>query len=85
MANPTGAPVVKHTGGLRKLRFAKSTDGRGKSSSYRVCYVYFEEYATALLVTIFGKSEKSNLTRMECNLIASVIKEIERDLARGRV
>jgi mRNA-degrading endonuclease RelE of RelBE toxin-antitoxin system len=83
MSGPTRAPVVKGTGGLRKLRFGNQVANRGKSGAYRVCYVYFAEYKVAVLITIFGKNEKSNLTMADRNGIASVIRDIERDLASG--
>ena len=40
---PKLAPVMEGTGGLRKLRFARTGRGRGKSGSFRIGYVYFEE------------------------------------------
>ncbi|HEY7117367.1 MAG TPA: hypothetical protein VH475_12315 [Tepidisphaeraceae bacterium] len=43
-AAPDRWPVVSGTGGLRKVRFAKSKSNRGKSGSFRIRYVYFEEF-----------------------------------------
>jgi hypothetical protein len=40
-----GAPdkgrVIKHTEGLRKLRFTPPGSRRGKSGAFRICYGYF--------------------------------------------
>jgi hypothetical protein len=38
---PSRHPVVSGTGGLRKIRFARPGEGRGKSSSYRACFACF--------------------------------------------
>ena len=44
MLHPTGYPIIRATGGLRKLRFSRPQSGSGKSGGLRVCYVYFGEY-----------------------------------------
>jgi mRNA-degrading endonuclease RelE of RelBE toxin-antitoxin system len=59
MMNPKGPPVVAGTGGLRKIRFAKK--GHGKSSGYRVGYVYFEEYGTIGLLAVYSKSDQADI------------------------
>ena len=82
MMAPERPPVLKHTGGLRKIRFSGEGFNRGKSGAFRVCYVYFEEYHVAVLITVFGKNEKSNLSMADRRGIASVIYEIEQELAR---
>lgn len=82
MIGPTMAPIVTGSGGLRKLRFGNQSANKGKSGAFRVCYVYFEEHKVVVLITIFGKNEKSDLTMADRHGIASIIKDIERDLAR---
>lgn len=85
MAHPQGPPVVPGTGGLRKLRFASPRSDRGKSGSVRVCYVYFEQHAVALLVTAYPKNTKDNLTATEKAAINKLIHEAEEYLrARSR-
>lgn len=44
MAGPERHPVVRGTGGLRKLRFACRDSNRSKRESFRVCFSYFPEY-----------------------------------------
>ena len=39
--SPGKAPVMEHTGGLRKIRFAPPGSGRGRSGAYRVCFASF--------------------------------------------
>src|SRR5207253_3211490 len=50
---PKLGQVMEGTGGLRKLRFARSGGGRGKSGSFRIGYVYFEDFQVVALVTIY--------------------------------
>jgi len=83
MAGPNRCPVMPGAGRLRKIRFEDSHSNRGKSGAYRICYVYFEEYGSVWLVTLFGKNEKSNLTKADKNAIAKLIKEIEELLESG--
>ncbi len=66
------APVIKGTGGLRKIRFA--LPNRGKRGSVRVCYVDFVIEETIYLITVYSKKEKDDLTQKEC---ADVKKAIE--------
>src|SRR5438067_7914537 len=54
--SPDKAPVIQHTGGLRKLRFTPSGSGRGKRGAYRVCYAHFPAYGTVALFVAFGKN-----------------------------
>lgn len=50
-------------GGLRKVRFARQ--GSGKSGGYRVVYVFGGENMPVILVTVFAKNEKANLSPVE--------------------
>ncbi len=65
MAAPRAAPVVSGTGGLRKLRFSPPGWKMGKRDAIRVCYVYFEDFWTVLLVVAYAKNEKGDLTAVE--------------------
>jgi mRNA-degrading endonuclease RelE of RelBE toxin-antitoxin system len=84
ISGPKRAPIVKRSGGLRKLRFGDPHSHRGKSGAFRVCYAYFEQYRTVALITIFGKKEKSDLSMADRKGIASVIAEIEHDLIQSQ-
>jgi hypothetical protein len=85
---PSRAPLIKGTGGLRKIRFADRGSGRGKSGAYRVCYAHFPEYGLIALVVVFGKNERDDLTAADRKTIARVIvafhDELRRKFARRR-
>jgi mRNA-degrading endonuclease RelE of RelBE toxin-antitoxin system len=82
LKDPDRSPVIRGTGGLRKLRFTEPGSGRGKRGAYRVCYVLFPEYGTIALVVIFGKTEKSDLTRADQRAIAVMIENYRAELER---
>lgn len=79
--NPKIGPVMKETGGLRKMRFA--FEGRGKSGSVRILYVDFEEHERILLMNVFSKNEKTNLTKGERGQIKKAMKQLETELFGG--
>jgi len=79
--NPKTGPVMQGTGGLRKMRYA--FEGRGKSGSVRVLYVDFEEHERILLLNVFAKDEKENLSKGERNQIRKAMKQLETDLFGG--
>lgn len=67
LENPKIGSVMQGIGGLRKMRYA--FEGRGKSGSVRVLYVDFEIHERILLLNVFVKDEKENLTKEERNQI----------------
>lgn len=76
--NPKAGNVIKGTGGLRKVRFAAISDQTGKRSGCRVCYVYLEDYHLVLMVTVYAKNQKSDLSPAERAGIKAYIELVER-------
>lgn len=60
MSNPKQGDVIQGTGGLRKVRVASK--GKGKRGASRVIYYFLDEKRRVYLLTIYGKSEMSDLT-----------------------
>lgn len=83
MGDPKAYPVVKGTGGLRKLRFSPTASGRGKSGSHRACYVYYEEFGLVLLVTAYPKNKKDDLSAAARSAIRKMIEEQHKLLLKG--
>lgn len=81
--SPQSGEVIKGTGGLRKLRFAPLSRGKGKSGSMRVCYTVYPEYGRVYLVTLFAKNAQANLAAAERNAIRGILDRIGRALRRG--
>ena len=78
LENPKTGSVMQGTGGLRKIRYA--FEDRGKSGSVRVLYVDFEAHGRILLLNLFAKDEKENLSKEERNKIKKAMKELENEL-----
>ena len=71
-ANPeTG---VSLGGGLRKVRVPRS--GSGKSGGYRTLYVFGGRYMPLILVTVFAKNERDNLTKAEQTAAVALSKRL---------
>lgn len=84
LASPQRSPVIRGAEGLRKIRFAPSREARGKRGAYRVGYVWFREFGFVLLVTVWGKSDKSDLSARDRNVIAAIVRDIRRTLGARR-
>lgn len=78
MKAPTAGAVMVGTGGLRKIRFAPPSWGRGKRGATRIGYADFPMGKTIYLVTLFAKSEKTNLTAAERTAIRGLLARITR-------
>lgn len=68
--HPTAGVLMQGTGGIRKVRWKR--EGTGKSSGVRVIYYFYNEQYPLFLLTIFGKSEKVNLSQAERNELAKL-------------
>jgi mRNA-degrading endonuclease RelE of RelBE toxin-antitoxin system len=80
MANPQAAPVIKGTGGLRKLRFSPDKMRIGKSGAFRVCYAYFEEHWIVMLITVYKKGQTDTLDAADKKAIRDLILETKKYL-----
>ena len=72
--DPTQGKVIRGSGGIRKLRWASAH--RGKRGGYRVIYYFVAADDRILLLDIYSKSQKSDLTKNEIKELAAAVKEI---------
>ena len=72
--NPSVGVIVQGTGGIRKIRWSRQ--GSGKSGGVRVIYYYHNESMPLYLLTLFGKGEKANLSKAECNELAQLVRRL---------
>jgi hypothetical protein len=78
-ANPsTGVPLG---GGLRKVRIPRN-DG-GKSGGYRTLYVFGGKHMLLILVTVFAKNEKDNLSSAELTAAVKLSKKLVSSYGEG--
>lgn len=72
--NPQSGVLIQNTGGIRKLRWAKS--GGGKSGGVRVIYYLHSNMMPLYLLTVFGKNEKANISMKEKKALSKLVKEL---------
>jgi hypothetical protein len=70
-SHPLEGSIMQGTGGIRKFRWASGN--RGKSSGVRVIYYFHSKALPLFLLTVFGKNEKSNLSKSERNELAKFV------------
>ena len=76
-ADPTAAPVIPGTGGIRKLRWAGS--GRGKRGGIRTIYFYHAGPAAIYLLTAYAKSDRDDLTPDDKKAWSKLIARIKKE------
>jgi mRNA-degrading endonuclease RelE of RelBE toxin-antitoxin system len=72
MEQPTAGPVVRGSGGVRKLRWR--TPGRGKSGGYRVIYYPKIEQGVIGMLTLYPKNVKDNIP---AHMLRAIRDEVE--------
>lgn len=77
IANPDRAPVIRGTGGIRKLRWAGS--GRGKRGGIRTIYFYHAAPESIYLLTAYAKADREYLTSADKQLFARLVAAIKRE------
>ncbi len=60
LEQPEAGDVVKGSGGVRKVRWARA--GSGKSGGVRVCYYTRNAAGEILLLVIYAKSVRANIS-----------------------
>ena len=75
MATPEAGDVIESTGGLRKLRYADATRGKGKRGGLRVIYYWWVSGAQFWLFTLYNKDEMVGLSPKERKLLKDLIKK----------
>jgi hypothetical protein len=81
LESPERHPVIRGTEGMRMMRFAPS---RGKSGAYRVGDLHFREFGFILLVTVWGKNDKSDLSAADRKAVAAMVRDIRKTLRARR-
>jgi len=72
--DPTCGDVIPGTGGLRKVRIGQGE--RGKRGGARVIYYFYSANFPLLLLGLYAKNEKSDLSAREKKKLVDAVKEI---------
>jgi len=73
--NPRAGNLIPGTGGVRKLRFA--TSGQGKRGGVRVIYYYLDESVPIYLLLAYGKAAKTDMTSDEKRTVSALAKALK--------
>lgn len=84
VADPEQGVLIRGTGGFRKARMAFPSAGVGKSGGARVIYLYLAEHQIVVLVTLYAKAKKTDLSKAEENELRKISAEIRRSLGTGK-
>jgi hypothetical protein len=80
--NPMAGDLMQGTGGCRKMRYRKP--GKGKSGGYRVVSWFGGDDVPVVLLTVFGKNERANLTKAERNALAKLTSQLKDSLRKTK-
>lgn len=75
---PDAGAIIRASGGVRKVRWRSS--GEGKSGGVRVIYYWAKSEDQILMLTLFAKAEKENLSPAD---LKRILKLLEEELADG--
>ena len=74
IGRPDVGAIIRGSGGVRKVRWAAG--GKGKSGGLRVIYYWIKTDDQIVLLTLYGKGEKENLSAAELMRIVKIIEEL---------
>src|ERR1700719_4099194 len=71
---PTCGDLIAGTGGLRKVRVRRG--GSGKRGGARVIYYFYNADFPVVLMALYAKNEKADVSAQEKKKFAALVKEI---------
>ena len=77
VSRPEAGAVIKGAGGVRKIRWR--LPGVGKSGGVRVIYYWLKARHQIILLTLYGKSQKEDLTPTDLRKIVGLLAELTDD------
>ena len=80
-ADPDGAPLIRGTGGIRKLRWAGS--GRGKRGGIRTVYFWHVGPGIVYMLAAYAKADRDDLTAADRKALSRLVAAIKRGSTRG--
>ncbi|MCE2520386.1 MAG: type II toxin-antitoxin system RelE/ParE family toxin [Alphaproteobacteria bacterium] len=81
VAAPDAAPVIRGTGGIRKLRWAGS--GRGKRGGIRAIYFWHTGPGAIYVLTAYAKADRDDLSPADRRALVRVVATIEQERGEG--
>ena len=73
LQNPEIGKLIRGSGGLRKLRW--NIPGKGKQKGSRIIYFWAHENRIILLLMVFQKSDRTDLTFQQLRTLRQIVEE----------
>ena len=73
MLRPEQGPVIRGSGGLRKLRWAKA--GGGKRGGLRIIYYWLPTDQAFYMLYVYSKAEQGDLTPSQTRTLGRLVRE----------
>jgi putative transcriptional regulator len=83
VASPEKGDVMPGCGGLRKLRVADPRRHKGKRGGARVIYLHIPEVERFVMLDIYGKNEKEDLTPAEKKQLRELAGEYKKQVVEA--
>ena len=74
-AHPESGDLIRHSGGLRKIRWSGS--GRGKRGGTRTIY-YWDVGDRILMLYLYKKNERSDLTPAQLTVLKGIVEDFKK-------
>ena len=75
--DPGEAPIIRGTGGIRKLRWAGP--GRGKRGGIRTIYFYHADLEGIYLLTAYAKADRDDLSPADKKALSRLVAAIKKE------
>lgn len=72
-ANPNAGRVIRHSGGMRKLRFEDSHRGKGKRGGSRIIYYWWISGREFWLFTLYSKDDQADLSEQDQHMMRALL------------
>jgi hypothetical protein len=79
MEDPDRGPVMPGCGGLRKIRLADPKHRKGKRGGARMIYLHVPDANWILLLDIYGKAEKDDLSAAERTVLRRLAEQFKQE------
>jgi hypothetical protein len=73
MLRPEQGPIIRGSGGLRKVRWAKA--GAGKRGGLRVIYYWAPTEQAFFMLYAYSKNDQVDLTPAQARLLGQIVRE----------
>ena len=80
--NPLAGDLVRGTGGLRKIRWARP--GEGKRGGYRAIFYYYDEDVPIFAFLVYGKNQQADIPEDAKKAAAKKVEQIKAGLKAQR-